>query len=106
MMVAERPTLPLYESPDCNNLAATGWAKELPMLPASRAIPAVAWEFVLDPIVRTWKWRELDGDGSMAQVSESLEALSIAIDDAIRHGFVPPAHVWSIDNVICVTYFE
>jgi hypothetical protein len=59
---------------------------------------AIRWQFVEAARGRdvSWTWRVVLADGSTDSSTQSFETYGVAIHDALRHGFLPSEHEWSV----------
>ena len=65
----------------------------------------VQWQFVKQS--DQWVWRCLLADGTVDNMSAlSYRDYAVAVNDAIRHGFSPSRHHWSILTATGITHFE
>ena len=63
----------------------------------SKDEPSRRWHFVLQAN-ECWTWERLAGDGSIDQVSETCADFGKAVAHALRHGFKPGSHQWTVDH--------
>jgi len=56
---------------------------------------AVRWTFILHPD-GLWTWRLAAGDGMPDQVSGTCGSAGAVMADAVRHGFNPERHLWTV----------
>ena len=59
---------------------------------------AIRWQFVERAEDRdvAWTWRVLFADGTTKASSLSFASYGVAVHDAIRQGFLPSEHDWSV----------
>ena len=69
---------------------------------------AIRWQFVETARGRdvSWTWRVLLADGTTNASLQSFETYGVAVHDAIRHGFFPSEHEWSIISGAGVAHFH
>jgi hypothetical protein len=70
--------------------------------------PLVQWQFVeVSAIPRSrWFWRKLLGSDALETVSAEFSDYGLAVCDALRRGFKPKRHHWSIVTANATTYYE
>ena len=60
----------------------------------------IRWQFVEkehgDDV--RWSWRALHPDGTLRSSPHPLPSYGAAVHDAIRHGFMPAEHDWSVTS--------
>jgi hypothetical protein len=69
---------------------------------------AIRWQFVETARARyvSWTWRVLLADGTTSSSTQSFETYGVAIHDAIRHGFLPSEHEWSVISGTGIAQFQ
>jgi len=58
---------------------------------------SVRWSFFLHPD-GCWTWVLGGGDGMADQISGRCANFGMVVADAVRHGFNPERHLWSVSH--------
>jgi hypothetical protein len=69
--------------------------------------PLVQWQFVevsAAPKSR-WYWRKFLASSALETVSEEFSDYGLAVSDALRHGFKPKRHHWSVVTPNATTHY-